>query len=333
MRGSSRLLSILAPLVTALALCGPVSAAPVTIGQLAPPNPEAVCNQGPSDGLVTSASIGTSYTVPAPGGVITSWSTEAAIGAGQSFKFKVYRPAPSPNFLVVGQDLRSLTPSTRNTFPVDIPVQAGDVIGFNDQNAEDVKNACIFSAPSGGIIGISKSNDGPTGVTESFQLTPVPFLANVSATMLPTPTVTGLTPGSGSIKGGTNVAIAGTNLIEVKSVSFGTTPAPFKVDSEGQITAVAPASATLAKVPVSVTTRAGTATSSQVFAYAGCTVPKLVGKKLKAVKKALKKGGCKLGKVTKKEGAGSKTGKVSKQKPKKGVVLAPGAKVKVTLSA
>ena len=62
-----------------------------------------------------------------------------------------------------------------------------------------------------------------------------------------------------------------------------------------------------------------------------CVVPKLAGKKLKAAKKKLKLADCKLGKVTKKKGATAKTGKVEKQSPKPGKVLASGSKVKVTL--
>ncbi len=64
---------------------------------------------------------------------------------------------------------------------------------------------------------------------------------------------------------------------------------------------------------------------------AHCVVPNLSGKKLKAAKKKLSKAGCKLGKVTKKNGATPKTGKVRKQSPKAGKALAPGSKVTVTL--
>jgi hypothetical protein len=62
-----------------------------------------------------------------------------------------------------------------------------------------------------------------------------------------------------------------------------------------------------------------------------CLVPSLTGKKLKAVKKRLKKAGCKLGKVTKNDGATRKTGKVRKQSPKPGKSLPQGTKVAVTL--
>jgi hypothetical protein len=64
---------------------------------------------------------------------------------------------------------------------------------------------------------------------------------------------------------------------------------------------------------------------------ANCVVPKLSGKKLKAVKKKLVAADCKLGKVKKLNGATAKTGKVKKQSPKPGKVLALGSKVSVKL--
>lgn len=128
--------------------------------------------------------------------------------------------------------------------------------------------------------------------------------------------------------------IGGSNFAEVKGVSFGSVPASsFAVNSEGQITAVAPPSATLANVNVSVTTLAGTATSASQFSYEGCTVPKLTGKKLKASRKKATKAHCKVGKVQHKKAAPSKVGKVLKQKPKAGTLLPPGAKIKVTVGA
>jgi beta-lactam-binding protein with PASTA domain len=59
-------------------------------------------------------------------------------------------------------------------------------------------------------------------------------------------------------------------------------------------------------------------------------VPKLEGKKLKAVRKTAAKADCKLGRVTKKGTAG-KGAKVVKQKPKAGTVRASGSKVNVVL--
>jgi hypothetical protein len=115
--------------------------------------------------------------------------------------------------------------------------------------------------------------------------------------------------------------------------------ASFTVDSEGQITAVSPDGAA-GSVPITVTTIAGTATSSQQFTYQAppapapaptCTVPKLKGRSLKASKKKIKAADCKVGKVTKKKGAKGATGKVVKQSPKPDKVLPACSKVKVRL--
>lgn len=84
-------------------------------------------------------------------------------------------------------------------------------------------------------------------------------------------------------------------------------------------------------MPITVATVAGVATAPLPFTYEGCAVPKLKGKKLKASRKASTARDCKLGKVAKKKGATAKTGKVVKQKPAPGTVLAPGTKINVTL--
>jgi hypothetical protein len=106
---------------------------------------------------------------------------------------------------------------------------------------------------------------------------------------------------SGPMGGGTSVTITGTDLEEASAVSFGAEPASsFTVDSESQITAVAPAAAA-GTAQISVTTAAGKATFSQSVTYVAptsaapttpatvsrCIVPKLKGKKLKASEKAL----------------------------------------------
>jgi hypothetical protein len=62
-----------------------------------------------------------------------------------------------------------------------------------------------------------------------------------------------------------------------------------------------------------------------------CKVPSLLGKTLKGAKKKIRSGNCKLGKVTKKEGASAKTGRVAKQNPKSGKTVAAGTKISVTL--
>lgn len=333
-----RLLAALTATAVALLASSANAGAQVTVGQIATEDNADLCSfTNPGDELITSVGAGQGYAVPAPGGLITSWSTASWIpNPEQKLGLKVFRPAGPNTFTAIGQDDRTLTPLAINTFPVSIPVQAGDLVALHvPSHTESPFNNCKLEDP--GQINKFSYFEGnaalgtPTTFTEEYGEN---ARLNVAATVLPPPTITSLTPAAGSVKGGGVVAIAGSNFAQVKSVSFGSTPGTaVSAASESQISATAPASATIGAVPVTVTTAAGTVTASTPFAYEGCRVPKLKGKKLKASKKKLKKSDCKTGKVKKKNGATAATGKVVAQKPKPGTIAAPGAKVKLTLAS
>ena len=83
----------------------------------------------------------------------------------------------------------------------------------------------------------------------------------------PGPTITGVTPASGSTKGGTSVTIAGQNLSTATTVTFGGADATtVTVVSPTRIRAKTPAH-TAGRVSVSVTTPGGTAARSTAFTY------------------------------------------------------------------
>jgi len=322
---------------TLVALCGmsillamgSAASAQVTLGQLSPSGTSTFnCEYVQAyDELQTSVASGNSYVAPSAG-VITSWSTQVGSTPGQMLGMKVYRPLGPGAYLVVGQDGAHALASGLNTFTVNIPVQAGDILGIF--LLPNVPSDCGFETGlEGDVIGFQEGNHAP-GSSFSLQETESKNRLNISASLLPPPKISSITPAEGSIKGAA-VVIAGSNFASVSGVSFGSVPATFTVDSEGQITAAAPPSTTLGAVPVTVTTAAGSAISPQTFVYQGCKVPKLKGKKLKAAKKAIRKGGCGVGKVKKLHDATAKTGKVTKQGPKPGKILAPGAKIKVVL--
>ena len=112
----------------------------------------------------------------------------------------------------------------------------------------------------------------------------------LSAEVQPTPTIASIAPDFGPVAGGTTVTITGTDLASASAVKFGTVPAAsFKAESETEITAVAPPSATVGAVDVTATTIAGTSATvkDDRFFYEGCAVPGLKGKKLKVAKRAL----------------------------------------------
>lgn len=322
--------SLLALLVLALvAAIGSTASAQIVVGQTAPAITESPCEfKKPYDEVQISTAAGASYVVPAAG-VITSWSTNAGPWGGQQLGFKVFRPLSGTSFLVVGHDgPRPLSPSALNTFPVAIPVQAGDHIGLNVPPTGPTACA-FFTKLEGDVFGYAEGTAPDDATIEPT--TEGGVRLNVSATLLLPPTISSISPVKGSIKG-VNVVIAGTNFASVQGVSFGSVPASvFTVNSEGQITAKAPASKTLGKVPVTVTTAAGTATSVQTFEYQGCVVPRLKGKRLKAAKKKARAKDCKIGTVKKLGDTTAKSGKVVKQSPPPGKVLPPGSKINLTL--
>lgn len=304
-----------------------------TIGQLAPGTPTASCDNSPFDLAQPTVTSGNGYVVPAAG-VVTSWSTNAAAGAGQMLKMKIFRLVSGTTYTVVGHDgPRALTPSTVNTFPTHIPVQAGDVLGLNDANASpSVPNACTFSVS--GESHREAPGDAADGTSTDFTINATNRV-NVTAVVQFPPGITLTTPTSGSISGGTSVTITGHDFTGATAVSFGSTPATsYFVDSDGQITATSPSSAVPGAVDIRVTTAAGTTpvVAGDKFTYTGsvttshCVVPKLKGKKLKADRKKLKAADCKLGKV---KGPKGKKAKVKKQSPKPGTILPAGSKVNV----
>lgn len=67
--------------------------------------------------------------------------------------------------------------------------------------------------------------------------------------------------------------------------------------------------------------------------FSGCRVPALKGKKLKAAKKAIRRGNCKVGKVKRRHSKQVPKGKVISQGPKAGKLTGAGAKVKLVVSS
>jgi hypothetical protein len=131
---------VVALVVVAGALwAAPSAGAATTVGQVAVEAEPTNCT--PQTALVTTGiSSGTSFVVPAGGGVITSWQTRAgSMSAGTNAKLKIYRTTMDPDqFLVVGQTgFQPITagavggPSAVNgPFPARITVQAGDYVSI-----------------------------------------------------------------------------------------------------------------------------------------------------------------------------------------------------------
>lgn len=330
MRRVHRFSILVAATAASLGLCASAQASLVTVGS--PATSGAASIPSSPTGLDTVINIALSEpgaTVVSPiSGAIVSWQLTGF--SGGPFYLRVLTPNGGANFTGSGKSAGVIPTSTSTqTFGADLPIKAGQTIGVDNSSPSDFYGA--VSSPLGNYVYFNPSvapegaegtaNSGSSGIEFAF-----------SAKVQPPPTVTGIQPSSGSYKGGTPVIITGTDFENTSAVSFGGIAAQsFTVNNEGQITAVAPATKKPADLSVSVTTPAGTATSPTPFTSTACIVPNLALKKLKAAKRALKKAGCKLGKVKFLGEATAKTGKVVKQKPKTGKILAPGSKVSVKL--
>src|SRR5687767_4184555 len=91
--------------------------------------PTADCGDQPRT-VFQSTSPNGQYAAPFTG-VITSWSFQAGPVAPQQLKLKVGRAAGGDSFTVVGESaVESPVANAPNSFPTQVAVQAGDVIGI-----------------------------------------------------------------------------------------------------------------------------------------------------------------------------------------------------------
>jgi hypothetical protein len=270
---------------------------------------------------------GASVASPATGAVVR-WRLQGAKGG--PFYLRVLRPNGLGAYTAVGSSgPAAVSGPGLQTFTANVPIKAGDLLAVDVTNPTDELGfvpavggafTTIFPAPFEGAT--VPAREPKTGKE-----------VELSAEVQPTPVIAEIGPGDGSVTGGTVVKITGTDFTGASAVKFGTVPASFKVESDGEIIATAPKSAKTGAFDVTVTTLAGTSATNRNdrFTYSGCVVPKLNGKKLGRAKQLIQAGGCKVGKVTKRHGVTAKTGKVKQQGPKAGKVLPKGTKVKVTL--
>lgn len=327
--GRSRLRRLTVALVAAVGatalLAATAQASFVTVGSVLPPgSTPAPFGEVRTQFNTALPEAGASLASPVSGAIVR-WRAQGLKGG--PFYLRVLRPNGKGAYEAVGTSLAA-TPTGEGlqNFTTNLSVRTGDLIGIDPTNASDEIGVSDVTGASFGYIFPPPFNGSvvpPSGAVAGKEI-------QLSAEIQPAPAITAVTPSSGSVKGGTVVTITGTNLNGASAVKFGTTAAAnVTVDSDTQITATAPAALAPGKVDITVTTLAGTSEKvrADTFTYTACVVPKLTGKKLGVAKNRLRGAGCKLGKVKKVSGPINKAGKVVKQKPKAGKVLAPGSKV------
>jgi Ca2+-binding RTX toxin-like protein len=107
------------------------SAATRTVGQTFAPDPATNCGSGGGVTFLQSeVASGNDYIVPIDG-TITSWSFQTGSDLPSTLKLKVGDPEDDGGYLFVGEAAAgALRPSAVNTYPANIFVEEGDIIGF-----------------------------------------------------------------------------------------------------------------------------------------------------------------------------------------------------------
>jgi len=263
-------------------------------------------------------------------GAIVRWRIQGAVGG--PFFLRVLHPDGKGSYEATGTSVgQSPSGPGLQTFSTNVKVQAGDLIGVDPSHDSDEIGITTVAGSSFASIFPTPFDGSIHAPSESFSGEEI----SLSAEIQPAPEITTVSPPFGPVTGNTLVTITGKNLNGTTAVSFGSTPAAsFTVDSDTEITATAPRTARPGKVDVGVTTLAGENANTRFddYVYRACVVPALKNKTLKKAKTLLRRQGCKLGHVKKVEAPKpNKVGKVLKQAPKPGKILAPGARVRISL--
>jgi hypothetical protein len=175
-RVGRRFAAIAAFAALGLAAAAPASAS-VTIGQV-PANqpPNVSCPAG--DYLQPSVTGGILYITKQAGNIV-SWTTFSS-GAG-TYAFKVFRRTSDPDvFQVIAQASEQSLSTGLETFPVDIPVRSGDMIGFHKQGGAN--GSCAVGASGDALLQASSDlaagESGPFGPLADRRL-------NLAANLVP----------------------------------------------------------------------------------------------------------------------------------------------------
>jgi hypothetical protein len=174
------------------------AAAPVTIGQTSA-SANYICDH--EIDTQSGVASGPGFAVPPGGGLLTSWSTFAG-NPGGVMSLMIFRPtAVADSYTVVAESpVQTLTASVLNTFPANVALQGGDLIGFWSNGA-----ACATVTNVPGDLNPYSAVSSQPAVGATVALTTFPgYLQNISATVTGTgdlladllTAVAGLPPGT-----------------------------------------------------------------------------------------------------------------------------------------
>jgi hypothetical protein len=161
-----------------------------TIGQVAPvpQSPSASCPSN-HDYLQPSVTGGPLY-VARQAGTITSWSTNVSVAETQTYTLKIFRRTGDPDvFQVVVEDAPHRLSTGLNTFPSNLGVASGDMLGFHVDGGP--QSSCVFAMPGDGAL----LRPGDVTAGQSALFAPVANVRlNLAAVLVPSNafTITGI---------------------------------------------------------------------------------------------------------------------------------------------
>jgi hypothetical protein len=161
--------------------------AAVTIGQTAPSLASLSSCGSPTAFVQDAVALGSpTYTVPAGGGVITSWTTQAVNTPDKAAELKIFARTGTPgHYLVQAQEgPHVLTGGVLNTFPARIPVKADEILGLYYST---IGTGCEFDGVPGDLTRyiFAAIPDPPLGSTYMTNFADNGFRVNVSAVLEP----------------------------------------------------------------------------------------------------------------------------------------------------
>ena len=164
-------LSTCVALMLGLASAASASAA-ATIGhQIQGSDSPVFCLNGQDDNtefIQPTVTSGPGYVVPAGGVAITSWSLGAISDPNQRVKLKVWRKVGEPaTYQVVAHDGPRTLVGGVNTFPVNVAVQPGDLIGMTVVLGS-ADTVCMVDSPGNSVITPDVFGDFDDGQTAAF---------------------------------------------------------------------------------------------------------------------------------------------------------------------
>lgn len=165
--------------VVGLSLAPAGAATNTTIGQAAG---DVICSFTPGSAnyvQVTSPSV--SYTVPAGGGLITSWSIDSGTHGGTK-QLELWRPLGGSNYMLVGTSpAQAIVANTGvSTYVLSTPLaaRAGDLLGMNATS-----DAACGAALAGSQSYFSDGATPPLGSTITIAGLPIQGTLNIAATL------------------------------------------------------------------------------------------------------------------------------------------------------